>query len=835
MTPGSSGAARQLSRLSTRLPGRGSMKLPARFCLSASACLILAGQVLMAHDPHDPIAAVAVSPNYAQDQTVLAATGLLSLKYGIYPLLKSTDGGVIWSVVQNMPNNSAILQVLFSPAYAQDKTIYVLGAGGLFRSTNQGASWTQYSKLSLINASISPNFAVDNTLFAVTTQHSVIKSTNRGQMFTAIAPPASLTGNLSAIAVSPNFAVDNTLLLGTAKNGIFESTNGGTTWVSVTPGLTSQVTGLAFSPNFSTDHTAFATTYGAGVLVSLTGGTSWGFSNTGITDLNVSSLALSPTYLQDSTVWITSATAGVYQSNSRGASWTLGTTVPRTLSGLTSTHYQAVAPASGGSSALLYLAMFEGLWTSSNSAQSWLYIDTLPTRLVRHINLSPNFTSDHTVFASTYGGGNLWSSDGGSTWTLPNTGMQLSYTDASGISPNFAVDATAFSSCANGLQITTNAGATWQLEQGGLTPAPYPRALAVSPNFAQDSTILIGLSTTAGSGNNNGLFLSQDAGNTWLATSLTNVTGVISIAFSPAFATDRTAFVASPSNGVYKSIDGGMTWLPLTLPLTSSAMALVAVTPSFATDQTVFAAAVSGGILKSTDGGTTWVELAGTSVLRAMDIQISPNYANDQSFFVGTLQKGLLKFTNGGTKILAVAYPDTMVTAVALSPNLANDHTLFAASYHGLYKSTTSGSGWTYVGAPARMEESRQANSSYAPQNPPSIVYNGTWSGITPSSQSSANAFVMTNETNDTTVLYFTGTGVRWVGWTGPTQGMASVSLDGVPQTTVSLHSTIDLNQQTLWSLQGFACGLHTLTVTALVPSVSVDAFDVWINSCPTS
>ena len=33
---------------------------------------------LRAHQPHDPMTAAAVSPNYAQDQTVLAATGSLS-------------------------------------------------------------------------------------------------------------------------------------------------------------------------------------------------------------------------------------------------------------------------------------------------------------------------------------------------------------------------------------------------------------------------------------------------------------------------------------------------------------------------------------------------------------------------------------------------------------------------------------------------------------------------------------------------------------------------------------------------------------------------------------
>jgi hypothetical protein len=498
--------------------------------------------------------------------------------------------------------------------------------------------------------------------------------------------------------------------------------------------------------------------------------------------------------------------------------------------------------------------MYEGLWTSNNSAQSWLYIDTLPTRLIRHVNLSPNYAEDQTLFASTYGGGNLWSTNGGSTWTIMNTGMQLSYTDASAISPNFAKDGTAFSSNYVGLQGTTTRGTSWNLLQGlGPTVDTYPRALAVSPAFATDMTVFIGLSVEdSGPTTNTGVYLSTDGGAVWSDTSLSQVAGVISIAVSPGFATDQTAFAASPTNGLYKSTNGGTTWTQLTLPPNTSAeMALVAVTPTFVTDQTVFAAGISGGIFKSTNGGSnstsggsSFTLLSGTTTLRALDMQVSPNWAKDQTLYAGTLQKGFLKFTNGGTKIVDIPFPDVLVTAIGLSPRLAKDHTIFAAGYHGLYKSTNSGSAWTNTAEPARMEESRQANSTYAPQNPPSIIYQGLWSGINPSVTASTNAYMATSETNDTAVLNFTGDGVRWVGWVGPTQGMAAITLDGVPQTTVNLCATLNDYQVTIWQLQGLTCGLHSLTITALPPptsgcptvsgnTISVDAFDVWVNTCP--
>jgi photosystem II stability/assembly factor-like uncharacterized protein len=828
-----------------------------RYFWCTAACLILAGQSLMAHDPHDPMDTVALSPNFAQDQTIMVATGYLSVK-ATYFLMKSTDGGVNWSIVPGLPNNSQIFTIAFSPGYSQDQTIYVSGSGGLFESTNGGTTWSSLSKQSIQTVTLSPNFATDNTLFLVTTKRTISKSTDRGQTWTSVAVPPGLTAGLNAIAVSPNYALDHTLLLGGNADGIFESTNGGGTWTQVTSGLTlPKVTALTFSPDFASDRTAYAGTFGSGFLASTTGGSSWTLSNLGISDLNVTSLALSPTYLQDSTLWITTAVNGVFESTTFGASWTRSTNVNRTLSNLTTTHYQTVVTTSTTSGPVLYLGMYEGLWTSSDTASSWLYIDTLPTRLIRGIYLSPNFTQDGTVFAPTYGGGNLWSTDGGSTWNSRNTGMDSGYTAAAGISPNYAVDGTAFSGGASGLQRSNDRGATWQL-MPGLGISEFPRGFAISPNFAQDTTVFIGTDkagSTAGAESCSvlpppdpdhpettspytGLFRSPDAGYTWLNTSLSGVTAVVSISVSPAFASDRTAFAASPQTGLYKSTDGGNNWTLIPIPASASQqMEIVAVTSTFATDQTLFVVGLNGGIFKSSDSGATWSALPQTNNLRALDLKISPNYASDQSIFAGTQQRGLIKFTQGGTKIVPItAFPETSSLAVGISPNFASDHTIFAAGYHGLYKTKNGGQTWTYLSTPGRMEDTRQAHSTVAPQDPPSISYHGSWTSVNPASLASTNAYMVTSSSSDTATLNFTGSGVRWVSWTGPSQGSATIKLDGVSKGSVSLNGPVDQYQQSVWERHNLTCGLHTLTITAYPnqgQTVSLDAFDVWVDTCP--
>jgi sugar lactone lactonase YvrE len=803
-------------------------------------CLFAVAWPAMAHDPHDPFVAVALSPNFAQDQTVLAATGALSIKTNVQVLMKSTDGGVNWAVLPGLGNNGVITAVAFSPGYAQDQTIFVATNQGIFESTNQGTSWSRLYKPSLLSMALSPNFAADNTLFIVTTANTIVESTNRGQTWAVVSTPSPLTAGLSVIAVSPNFDVDQTLFLGTNANGIFGSTNAGASWTPVTPGLTlPTVSALAFSPGFSSDRTVIAATEGQGVLVSSNAGNSWAFANSGLTDPNVTALALSPTFAADWTFWAATGSSGVFQTTTLGASWNPPATVSRQLSCLTQTHYQAIAAAAGASGAVLFLAMYEGVWTSTDAGSSWQYIDTWPTRTIRHINMSPSFALDGTVFASAYGSGNLWSTNAGASWTFQNAGMQAPYTDASGISPNFINDGTAFSSNYLGLQRTNDWGATWQMMQGTGTAA-YPRALAVSPNFANDQTVFIGTEPAAPGycateSPPPGLYISTDAGNIWTLSSLNGV-GVDSIAMSPGFATDLTAFAASPTTGVYRTTNGGVTWTLLVLPGSPGVMAVVAVSPNSTADGIVMAAAISGGIYRSTNRGNTWTEVAQSSSIRAMDIQFSPNFANDHTLFAGTVQEGVMMSTNGGSTLSPVtAFPDTFAMDLGVSPNFAVDGTIFAAGYHGLFESTNRGATWSYVNAPARIEETRNITSTL--QEPPTIGYDGLWSFLTASLTASSYGYATTTESQDTAAISFIGSGIRWLSLTGPDQGSASIQLDGVPEGTVSLYAAnADQIQQSVWEQHGIACGAHTFTITALpqvLQSVALDAFDIWVDTCP--
>jgi hypothetical protein len=828
----------------------------------------IAWQPLEGHQPHDPMSVVAVSPNYANDQTIFLATNAITqpLPVGEYIPFVSTNGGLSFSVMPGLPNQP-MLSIAISPGYATDGTVFMGGVGGLWMSTNGGTSWKAVGGSPLASGvqsvSVSPNFPKDGVVFAATTT-TLLRSEDQGSTWKTLTNPTNLTSSLSIVSVSSNFSTDHTVMLGSVSNGIFVSTTSGATWTQATSGLTlSKVTTIAFSPAFATDETVFASTQGTGVYASTNNGVTWAAANSGITDLSATSLTVSPTFATDNNVWVSTATAGVFVTSNRGTAWALTGTVPRPLSPQTSVHYVTLASGTTATGVALFVGMFEGLWSSTNRGASWSYCDSVPTRLVRDLQISPNYPNDQTIFASTYGGGTLWSFAGGAgggtcatspdgahgCWTFENTaspkGFPDAYTDANAMAPNWSTSHTAWIGTTQGLY-RIEGSFTWAAMQD-CGAATFPRSLGVSPNFANDSTIFIGTHTGSAYPTkvectpptqvfNRGLFKSVDAGYDWLATGLQNI-AVDSIAVSPNYTVDQTVFAGSSVNGLYRSTNGGASFSPIVVVAGDNGILPVVCSPNYANDQTVFTGTSHSGIFKSTDGGTTWTLLPGTSLLTPFSIAISPNYATDQALFIGTLQQGLLKSTNEGatfTQITSIptSYASAVVVSPAFdSPTAPTDQTVFVATYLGIYKSLDGGATWAYTAEPARQEEQRQFGSGAFY----SIVYTGTWN-IVSDAAASTMQYISTPQNGATASLTFYGSGAEWVAKLSSTGGPAQVSLDGVVVANVNLQSSTTQEQQAIWVQRGLTCGPHTVTIKALPGSgqnVDLDSLDVWQDTCP--
>ena len=258
------------------------------------------------------VRSLAISPNYATDKTLFAGTA----DGGIF---RTLDGGGSWTRVDGGGISSDVVALAISPDYANDGHIFAAAQySGVFASTDWGDTWTGRSNgltdTGLYNIAISPNYGVDATLFT-TAWSSIYKSTNQGYTWTV----ASTILGTFTLAFSPDYANDETLFAGGGL--MLRSTDRGSNWMQVgdDPGW-ADIRTLAISPDYVTDKTLFAGDFwGGGVFRSKDRGQSWqqvlpGCYNDG--------LSLSPNYAQDETVFVGRGTAGgIWKSVNGGDDW----------------------------------------------------------------------------------------------------------------------------------------------------------------------------------------------------------------------------------------------------------------------------------------------------------------------------------------------------------------------------------------------------------------------------------------------------------------------------------------------------------------------------------
>ncbi|MBM2840039.1 MAG: quiC [Bacteroidetes bacterium] len=242
--------------------------------------------------------------------------------------------------------------VLVSSFAVSGTNLFAGTTGGVFRSTNNGTSWTAANTGLPTNIVARALVTSGADLFAGM-DGGVFRSTNNGTSWTLAS--TGLTHNY----VRPLAVSSGNLFAGTAGGGVFLSTNNGTSWTAVNTGLTNpNVNTFAVSgPNL------FAGTYG-GVFLSTNSGTSWTAASTGLTNPYVLSLAVSGTNLFAGTVSTGPPNGGVFLSTNNGTSWT--------ATGLTNTDVRSLAV----SRTNLFAGTQGGVFLSDNNGTSWTDFNT---------------------------------------------------------------------------------------------------------------------------------------------------------------------------------------------------------------------------------------------------------------------------------------------------------------------------------------------------------------------------------------------------------------------------------------------------------------------------
>ncbi len=526
-----------------------------------------------------------------------------------------------------------------------------LSVGGVFRSTDQGATWQEVGLRGENVSEIIINNA--GTVFAALSTREVRRSLDNGASWPvsgsdlvgtygslAYDPTldilyAAKSGSLSRSvdggdtwqAVSANFpsvqvkaltAVPNggPLFVGTDSNYAFRSVDGGITWDLFDSGMTLRsVEDFLIVP----EGNIYAATWGGWIYRAAWDGTTWTRLSNGLDD----SFCL--TVNRDATghLWAGTYSSGTYFSCDDGENWTpyrVGIEMQGVRDLLFFGTYDFLAGCNGG-----------GIFRSVNGGVSWTPSSVGMNRSdVRTILL----TGSGTLFAATFGAGVHRSVDDGVTWTPINNGIEDQdmydivshpngdlfagtwgthiyrsqdgghYWYRTGTTPNItrvsclaikpsSGDLFAGGLYGGGVWRSTDKGDTWTPASGGLTVLEMEDLVVEADGDLLAAT------------NGGGIFRSEDNGGFWapLNNGLTdlNVNQVLSLP-------GGVLFAALPNAGLFRSLDDGGTWNLVDASLAESSMQSIAVNPN----DFLFASARSNGhIYQSNDGGDSWSLISG--------------------------------------------------------------------------------------------------------------------------------------------------------------------------------------------------------------------------------
>jgi photosystem II stability/assembly factor-like uncharacterized protein len=655
-----------------------------------------------AHSPHDVVTNLEISPTYHQDKTVfIIVRG---------NLLRSTNGGLTWKRIVNGLDNRGNLVSLAISSHSKQFLFLSSDRDGIYKSQNGGSSWLKVnSGLGSLSISLLAMSADNNqVIFAAGTKDRLYRTINGGQSWHQVRSDAS---RITAITTVPK----KHILIGNEQGVVNLSNDDGNSWSqSFQFSNSGAITAIAVSPNFAFDQTFFVGTRTGGIFRTTNGGNSFVAVSNGVSDKSIRSIVISPNYRTDSTIFASTWNEAIFQSSNRGNTWTKysqGITKVPQADRYKEPHFSNLKISKAfAQDKTIFLGGFDGLFKSINSGIAWRQLDTLSTKLIMSIALSPAYNNDSTLAICTYVWGIYKSINKGMTWTAINKGFPSNFRHSHiAFSPNYRSDNTIFiSGGINQISQSIDRGNNWSVFKlsNVSNVITLPTIMAISPGFASDRTIYVGTRQ------NGGIFRSTNGGVSSSLVLPRNKT-IHSLVISPDFPVDRTLY-ASSGQEVLKTVDEGKTWqLAGNSSTIFKSNVRLAISPNYKVDKTVFVA-TDRGLFKSTNQGINWLKLAGDSYGSDSYIEtiaVSPNYQKDRTIIMSVKGKGLFKSVNGGTTFIAIAnalinnnhafspmnqFPPISVP-IQFSPSYAIDKTIYGTSAEELFQSTDGGNTWRIV------------------------------------------------------------------------------------------------------------------------------------------
>jgi len=216
-------------------------------------------------------------------------------------VFRSTNEGTTWTAASSGLTNLAVWALLFSGTNLFAGT----HGGGVCRSTDDGASWIPVN-VGLTDTNVESLGLLGMNLFAGT-GHGIFLSTNIGASWAPV--DSGIPTNLGVTSLTSQWTI---LYAGIPGGGVYRSTNAGTTWSATNNGLTNSSVWVVVSNGTR----LYAGTVGGGVFHSPDSATSWSPYSSGLADTVVYSLAVSGTR-----VFAGTYRNGAFLSTDEGSTW----------------------------------------------------------------------------------------------------------------------------------------------------------------------------------------------------------------------------------------------------------------------------------------------------------------------------------------------------------------------------------------------------------------------------------------------------------------------------------------------------------------------------------
>jgi photosystem II stability/assembly factor-like uncharacterized protein len=372
-------------------------------------------------------------------------------------LYKSTDGGLTWSKPgPGLPGPCGPLPFSFVMDPSNTSTLYAgcqgtnsNGGGGLFKSTDGGATWNAASSgLPAVQAFPTEPWppSVRVNALAIDPVHPGSRGARRHRMARERTLYAAIGANVSY------------------GGGLFKSTDGAASWNAVNSGLPDSlfINAVAVDPqNPNTLYIAGNT----GVFRSTDGAASWARAGN---EVNVWNLAIDPV---DSGSVYALNDRGILKSADGGGSWSVvspGGTASDPYPWLVG--WVVVAPGEGGPSTVYAGGNARGVFKSLDGGSTWTLANAgLFATSIDSLGIDPQ--NPHSVYAGVDAAGLYRSTDGAVSWSAEPIPPGVS---VFALANDWQEPGTVYAQAPNGLYKSVDGGASWVQ----LPVAPAGTALA---------------------------------------------------------------------------------------------------------------------------------------------------------------------------------------------------------------------------------------------------------------------------------------------------------------------------------------------------------------------